>query len=195
MFKLHFRLFVLLCLPAIPLISETQALESPGQAAPVVNPQIADKAVTLEKYSNAEKHYSIEYPSDWKKSDVPQLDIVLFAPSKGDDQSPRASVNVVSENVGATIPLDTFFNESINNLKESLKDVNVEKTGSIELNGTQSKWIIYTHTMQNVKFRVIQYFVVANQTVYLITFGALDQDFEGYKGDFDKIVSTFRVTK
>lgn len=180
------RLFILLALivcaasPQVNIAAET--------AAPA-------ETVKLEKYINSEKGYSIEYPSTWKKTDVPQLDIVLFAPSIGDANRPRASLNIVSENVGAIVPLNTFYNESVNNLKETLKEVNIENSGSATINGVESKWVIYTHVMQNVKFRVLQYFIASDKSVYLITFGAVDQDFDRYKSEFEEIVKTFTIAK
>jgi hypothetical protein len=153
------------------------------------------QTVQLEKYTNSEKGYSIEYPSDWKKNDVPQLDLVLFAPTQKNDDKPHASMNIVSEKVGPGINLEQFYSESANNLTSALKDVQVEKTGSIQLNGTTSKWMLYTHVMQGVKFRVLQYFIVAEETIFLMTFSASDEDFNQYRQDFENIASTFKVFK
>ena len=148
---------------------------------------------TLEKYLNSEKHYSIDYPSDWVKSDVPQLDLVLFAPSKEDDGKPHASMNVVSEKVGKGITLDQFYSESATNLTSALKEVQVEKSGDSQLNGVTSKWMQYTHMMQGVKFRVLQYFVVAQETIFLITFSVSADEFDHYRADFEKIAKSFKI--
>jgi hypothetical protein len=153
------------------------------------------EAVTQEKYTNAQKNYTIEYSSKWKKGDVPQLDLVLFAPDTSGKTQPTASINVVSENVGAKVPLQTFFDESLTNLKSTLKDVQIENKGEASLNGTPSKWVSYTHVMQNIKLRVLQYFVVSGETIYLITFSAADDDFQNYKKEFEQIASTFTITK
>lgn len=178
-----FTLFALIAWVAFPPLSFGAETQTPAQA------------VKLEKYSNSEKGYSIEYPSTWKKTDVPQLDIALFAPSIGEANSPRASLNIVSDNVGVIVPLNTFYNESVNNLKESLKEVKIENSGTATINGVESKWVIYTHVMQNVKFRVLQYFIASDKSVYLITFGAVDQDFDHYKAEFEEIVKTFTIAK
>lgn len=153
------------------------------------------QTATLEKYTNSAKGYSLEYPSDWKKNDVPQLDLVLFAPSKGTDQTTHASMNIVSEKVGNGISLDQFYSESAANLTSALKEVQVQKSGTTDLNGTTSKWMLYTHVMQNVKFRVLQYFVVANETIYLITFSTAADDFESYRSEFETIANSFKIAK
>lgn len=153
------------------------------------------KATTrLEIYTNTEKGYSLEYPSDWKKSDVPQLDLVLFAPSKENNENPHASANIVSEKVGGSITLEQFYSESAANLKSALKDVQVEKSGSSALSGVPSKWVLYTHVLQGVKFRVMQYFVVAEETIFLITFSSSAQDFDYYRPDFERIANSFKIT-
>lgn len=133
----------------------------------------AVQVTETEKYSNTEKGYTLSYPSSWKKTDVPRLDLVLFAPPKGNDANSHASMNIVSENVGQGITLEQFYSESAANLTSALKDVQVEKSGSSSLGGTTTKWILYTHIMQNIKFRVLQYFLVANDTVFLLTFSAV----------------------
>lgn len=152
------------------------------------------QSLKLETYTNAEKGYSIDYPIEWKKNDVPQLDLVLLAPSEKDERA-HASMNIVSEKVGPEINLERFYNESANNLSSALKDVKVDKSGTASLNGTQSKWIQYTHVMQGVTFKVLQYFVVANDTIYLLTFSAAEPDFDKYRAEFEQIVNTFKITK
>lgn len=156
----------------------------------------APQPVTLsEKYTNTEKNYSIEYPTDWKKNDVPRLDLVLFAPSKGPDANSHASMNIVSEKVGPGITLEQFYSESASNLTTALKDVQVEKTGNSQLNGVPTKWLLYTHVMQNIKFRVMQYFMVAQETVFLLTFSAVAENFDSYKPEFEAIANSFKLVK
>lgn len=148
----------------------------------------------FEKYTNTEKGYSLEYPSDWKKSDVPQLDFVLFAPTENNERA-HASLNVVSEKVGMEINLEQFFNESTKNLASALKEVKIEKTGSAKLNGIEAKWVQYTHVLQGMTFRVLQYFIVSSETIYLITFSASEEDFDKYRKDAEHIASTFKILK
>lgn len=148
-----------------------------------------------EKYTNAEKGYSISYPESWKKTDVPRLDLVLFAQPKDDDTAAHASMNIVSEKVGPGITLEQFYTESATNLTTALKNVKVEKKGTSDLNGVEARWILYTHEMQSVKFRVLQFFIVANQTVYLLTFSTVADSFDDYQSEFDAVSKSFRLEK
>lgn len=156
-------------------------------------PAKEETPIQQEHYVNAEKGFGIDYPSNWKKSDIPQLDLILFAPSTNENGFPHASMNIVSEKVGSEVTLEQFYKESADNLQKALKEVQVQKTGSSNINGTPSKWLLYTHNMQGVTFRVIQYFVVANGSIYLITFSAADEAFDRYLPTFEEILRSFKV--
>lgn len=156
---------------------------------------LQDNQITqFEKYTNPEKGYSIEYPTNWKKSDVPQLDFVLFAPTGKNDKT-HASINVVSEKVGSDINLELFFNESTKNLTSALKDVKIEKTGTAFLNGTPAKWVQYTHNIQGITFKVLQYFIVSGESIYLLTYSASEEDFNKFRPDSEQIANTFKLVK
>lgn len=148
----------------------------------------------LERYVNEEKQYSIEYPKEWQKQELPSLDIVLFSPAKGETSQAHATMNVVSEKVGGSVTLDQFYAESVKHLTTELQEVQVENSGELNLGGLPSKWILYNHVMLNTKFRVLQYFFVAQGTVFLLTFSAPAEDFEQYRQVFDNIASSFRIT-
>jgi hypothetical protein len=146
----------------------------------------------LETFVNSERHYSLQYPSEWKRTDVPQIDLVLFSPNKMKDGKP-ASMNIFSEKVGEGISLDQFYTESAANLTSALKEVHVEKSGNVQINGINSKWIQYTHAMKDITFRVLQYFIVANDTLFLLTFSSAADDFEHYRNDFENIANSFKI--
>lgn len=147
----------------------------------------------LEKYINEEKKYSIEYPKDWQKQDLPRLDIVIFAPAKDADAQTHATMNIVSEKVDETVSLEKFYTESIKHLTTELKEVQVEKTGELNVDHLPSKWILYNHVMLQNKFRVLQYFFVGNGYIYLLTFSSPAENFDNYRPVFESIASSFRL--
>lgn len=181
-----YKFLIAALLSSSPLYVFADEKEATATAATTATPK-------FETYTNTERNYSLEYPSDWKKNDVAQLDLVLFAPPKEQEGKTRASMNVVSEKVGQRITLEEFYSESANNLTSSLKEVHVEKSGNQQINGINTKWILYTHEMQGIKFRVLQYFIVSNETIYLITFSTAADDFENYRHDFEKIANSFKL--
>lgn len=198
-----FNIFLLCSFTCCSLAAFAEEINAPAQEEiPVQEEQKEIKEikeqtqnVKLETYTNTDAGYSIEFPADWQKNDVPELDLVLFAPNKKTAEHPHASMNIVSNNVGAKIDLEQFYSESEKNLTAVLKDVRVDKTGSHLLNGTPSKWVLYTHVMNGMKFRVLQYFIVSGEMIFLMTFSAEDDDFSDYRSDFENIASTFKIIK
>lgn len=163
----------------------------------------ADSAATeeaaapeMEKYVNEDKKYSIEYPKGWEKQNWPNLDLVLLSPSPIDPGTQtHATMNVISQHVGDAVTLEQFFNESLKHLNSALKDVQVDQTGDQNLNGTPSKWAVYSHKIAEIPMRVIQYFIVADGNMYLLTFSANGNDFDHYRPTFESIASSFRLLK
>lgn len=177
-----------------PAPAAPKTTQPPAPAEPAVTPQ-AEAPVTIEKYTNTEKHYSIQYPSNWKRNDVPKLDFVLFAPQLGEETNTYASMNIVSEKVGPGITLNQFYTESVANLSSALKDVTVDKNGDTLINNIPAKWVLYSHVMQNIKLQVLQYFIVANETVYLLTFSSSADSFQDYQTSFENIADSLHITK
>lgn len=145
-----------------------------------------------ETYVNKENGYSISYPKEWQKKEVPRLDLTLIAP-KEPHAKMHASMNIISEKVGPTVTLDEFYTESIKQLQKELKDVQVVNSGDRTFGAVKGKWVDYTHTMGDIKLRVAQYFALDHETVFLITFSSIDTDFDDYKAEFDAIIASFHL--
>lgn len=165
------------------LTSSFSYADSVGTAAP---------SLKMELFQNSAKNYSIEFPSNWERKDVPPLDLVLFAPPAPGSMQPHASMNLVSEKVDMDVSLDQFYSESVKNLANELKDVKIEESGTVNLNNAKSKWVLYTHVMQGVKFSVLQYFIVHEHAIYLLTFSSVENEFSHFRPEFEKIASSFK---
>lgn len=179
----------------ISLLSCTLMFTSFAQAADTAATSTKSSDSLTKSYENKEKKYGIDYPETWQKKDVPSLDFVLFAPPKDSSKEIHASMNVIAEKTGSEVTLDKFYNESVANLKSELKDVKIDGSGDRTISGIPSKWIVYTHVMQEVKFEVIQYFLAANDSVYLLTFSSIADDFNTYRPTFDSIAGSFHLLK
>jgi hypothetical protein len=147
-----------------------------------------------ETYVNKEKKYEIQYPKSWQTRATPnQFDLVLIAPPLPGENQISGTMNIISEKIGSAFTLEEFFNENIPNITTELKDAHVEKIGNQSLHGVPSKWALYSHKMNNLTLKVLQYFIVANEHAYLLTFSAIDEEFPAYKKEFEKIAESFRL--
>lgn len=147
----------------------------------------------LEKYVNQDKKYEIQFPKNWVKREAPAFDLVLVAQSNDPKQAITATMNLISEYIGKSITIDTFFNENIPTISKELKNSKIEGQGEEKLNGVTSRWIQYSHEMNNIRFEVLQYFIIHEGYAYLLTFSSIANEFPRYENEFKNIAKTFRI--
>ena len=147
----------------------------------------------MEKYVNQEKKYEILYPKNWVKREAPAFDLVLVAQSDDPKQAITATMNLISEYIGKSITVDTFFNENVPTISKELKNSKIVGQGEQKLNGVTSKWIQYSHEMNNIKFEVLQYFVIHDGYAYLLTFSSIANEYPKYEKEFKSIAETFKI--
>lgn len=145
----------------------------------------------LTRYNNEVKNYQLDYPTAWQRKDLQQLDLFLFAPLKTPEQEVPANINIISEKVGPEFTLDKFYTQSVTNLLKQLTDINIEKSGDINIDGTQAKWIQYKHRVMSVNLKVMQYFFMDDNILYLITMSAPVDDFDKFQPEFNTIMKSF----
>jgi hypothetical protein len=145
-------------------------------------------------YVNKTRNYEINYPAQWEKKQAPGLDVILFAPMKRGALHSDATMNIISEKIGTEVSLEQLYSESLKNLTTELKETHIEASGEVLLNKTPSKWVRYTHLMNGAKFTVLQYFILAQETIYLMTFSSPTDLYQKYQSDFENIASSFHIT-
>lgn len=180
-------LFVLFTLAACIFIFGGLIVYLPANSAAV-----EEETQPLERYVNEEKGYSIEYPKNWHKQDMPRLDIVLLSPPQSSAPQARATMNIVSETLEGDITLNQFYNSSVQHLTNELKEIKVENSGDLNIHGIPSKWIEYSHKMMETNFRVLQYFLVVKNNIFLMTFSAVSEDFDHFLPIYKNIAASFK---
>lgn len=186
--SLIFTLFNILNINALYSQSPTTTTAPTKEEAP--------QKEELKTYVNKEKKYEVQYPKSWQtRAASDQFDLVLVAPPKPSEKQISATMNLLSEHVGSALTLDQFFNENIPNVMTELKEAKIEDSGTQSLNGVTSKWALYTHRMNDLDLKVLQYFIIANERAYLITFSTINDEFPLYKNEFDDIAASFRLLK
>lgn len=146
----------------------------------------------LSRYSNDTKNYSVDYPAGWQRKEIANLDLFLFAPLKNATQEAPASANIISEKVDPDVTVNKFYTDSVTNLVKELHEVKIEKTGDQIIDGAPAKWIQYNHRIMSINFRVVQYFLVKDGFLFLITLSAPSEDFDAYKSEFDAVILSMR---
>jgi len=177
--KFVLKTLILLTILHAAAFSHLQAQESSVPVVPIT-------------YRNDNNKYSVSYPANWLKKDVAKLDLFISPPLKKEEQSGPATVNFTSEEVPSDINLTEFYNESVKSLTNELKNVKIESTGDRILDGVKTRWIVYTHVLQSITYKVMQIFIINYSHLYLITASAPAEDFDLYRPEFESVISTFK---
>jgi hypothetical protein len=149
--------------------------------------------VEMAHYTNKDKKYSFDYPSTWEKKDsLKELDIMVLAPIETPQDDFRQNVSIISGKLQEPVTLDEFYAGNLENLKNSLADFKLEDEGNAKINGILSKWVNYTHTLEKLDLKVMQYFLVIGNYVYVLTCTAEAGKFDRYQEPFSNVVKSFR---
>lgn len=147
-------------------------------------------AVNLETYVNEDTKFTLQYPSNWMKmDDMGLIDLMLLSPGKISSPS-SANMNVLSENLENSYTLEEVYSEVVAHF--TAQNINF-KSGEVDINGIPSKWMLYDYSMNGVEFPTLQYLIVHQNKMYTLTYGGVEDDFNLYYSDFEKIVSSFRL--
>ncbi len=144
-------------------------------------------------YHNAQKGYTIVFPSNWEvKEGFMGLDVFGLSALKNSEDKFRENVNVVTEDLRTPLTLDEYYDLGVKNLSMLLTDFKEIDTGRVDVNGVPARWIVYDHRMGEVRARVLQVIMVKGDRAYIITATATPEEFDSYRGSFDTIVKSFK---
>lgn len=177
------KVFILSVLALLPILC-TQA------ALPPVSTEEAKQSPT---FTETDKGYSITFPNQWHwQRDFMGLDVFSPAPIKDEQSGSLGNISVVSGKLD-NVDLETFYNTNVDNLKKALRDVKIIETGKAFVDGTEARKIVYSHSMGDMKLRVLQYFVLKNGTGYIITCTSSEEEFPKYADSFEASVRSFKL--
>jgi len=145
------------------------------------------------RYSNAEKGFSIRLPSSWEKQEnVMGTDLIVVSPAEGPEDSFRENFNVLVENLKADMTLDQYYQAGIPVFERYTKEFAQHEHGYTALDGEKARWDVVSHKMGPLRIKVLLYTMIRQGRGYLITFSAADDRFGQYKDMFCKIAESFR---
>lgn len=174
-------LFFLALLPFLPLQAAVPTIGAP------------DTSKQSPNFTESDKKYAITFPNQWHwQRDFMGLDVFAPAPAKDEQAGSLGNISVVSGKLDGDVTLETFFNTNIENLKKALRDVKVVETGKVFLDGVEGRKVVYSHSMGDMKLRVMQYFVIKDGQGYIITSTASEDEYPKYADSFDFSIRSFK---
>jgi len=179
-FSLLFLMFCIFC----PVGSEEAVMEK-GTVEAVEN-----------GHRDIEAGFEVKFPEGWDiKRGVMGADVIALAPSDSDEDLFRENVNIIHADLEFPITQDEYSKINMTRLEELLTDYDLEESDDVDVDGIQSKRLIYTHRMGVVNAKVMQYLILVGSNAYVITFTTDPKMFDQYRGVFDEIMKTFKFVK
>lgn len=145
---------------------------------------------------DAEKRFSIEIPSGWEiQRDVMGASLLGISPQEGKSDSFRENVNVVVEQLASPLSGSEYFEASQNVLKKVFTNYKLEKSGKSTIDRHDFFWTLFTHQMNKIHAKVIQYSSVDGKNAYVITCSSTPKNFDRFKKTFEKSILSFQFSK
>lgn len=145
-------------------------------------------------FNEFEKDYKITLPENWQvQRGFMGLDVFAAAPFENKEVGSRANISVISTEGDQELTLDQYFNLNIENLKSKLSDFKQIESGKAMLSGTEARKLVYSHQMNGLDIKVIQYFILKGKKGYVITCAASADVFPKYADTFERSVRTFQL--
>jgi hypothetical protein len=151
-----------------------------------VDNQLNEDIPPLEKTFSDAKGYSILIPKGWRLDGPIKGNIDLLAVNKQTGQS--ISV-IVSPHLQHS--LTDYVNDGIVSIRNATNGFQIMDQGDLQLSGHEAKWVLYTGYMSQRRAEILQVFTSNEDKLYIITFGALEEDFQVTKPYFNDILNSF----
>jgi hypothetical protein len=142
------------------------------------------------KYHNADYGINIQYPSDWLVVEGEGL-VVSFYVSDSTDSI--ENVNIGTEVVPSSMDLDEYVEASLDGLEQYLNDFNLLESKSVIVAGMQGHQIVYTTTVPESQFQLMQTFTLSQGTGYIITYVAESANYNTYLPTVKTMISSFQI--
>lgn len=159
----------------------------------IINAQQFNTVAPFYTYVNQLNHFSLSFPSYWERNEGRMGTIVMaLSPLESQMDTFRENVNVVNETLSQPMNVEQYFQANLPSMQSMLQNFSIVEVGSGVINGFQTKWMVYQHSMNNMNLKAIVYFFVYNNFGYCITLTSLVDQFDRFRNLFVQIANTFR---
>ena len=158
-----------------------------------------DKYEGFKKYENEEKGFSIKYPENWNyregfAKEIETGSIVVFqSPSEGKRDLFLENVHVFTEPLPDSVKnVDDYLEYSKIYLPSQLQEMEILEEGKSQIDGQQSRWIIFNYVNRLQRVTSIGYIFYKNDEGFAVVATARPEDFMGKRRLFEKIVTSIK---
>jgi hypothetical protein len=152
----------------------------------------AEQALS-QKVQDSSGKYVVEFPKDWKVTDGKSLgvDYVAEAPAPGKDNFTN-NANILTEQLDSTMTPKEYFDKGMIDLKK-FDGFKLTGINDVDINGFKGVEAEYSYLYNGIQIDVLQYAVIKDKSVVVLTFGASPADYPTVKPLFSDIAKTLVV--
>lgn len=146
-----------------------------------------------ERYYNDDLNISVKNLKDWEiKENYQDIPVFFMSPTEGEEDTFQENINMVSENAPG-YSLKEYYDANIAGINQYLIGFEIIKDAvDIKINNHDFKKMVYKHNSQGYDFKVLVFFTVKGGKGYVINCTALNNTFDEYYSDFNKLAESFK---
>jgi len=139
--------------------------------------------------------FKIQYPMNWslQTSNDFGASFAISSPLLNGEDKFSENVNLIVQDLkGQNVSFDQYVNISKSQLKSLPKSEFLESKRFRKEN-LEYQSIIFKAFLQERKLKIQQIYIIKNNFAYVLTFTALEKDYDLYKNISDKVLNSFKL--
>lgn len=143
------------------------------------------------------EEYQIEYPIDWSLnfSKIGGMSFAVTSPLSSDEDKFSENINLIIQDLkGLNIDLNKYVSISKEQLS-SLPQGNVLESKRKNIKGKEHHIIVFKGFLQEKKLKGKQLYFIKNEKAYVLTFTAMEKDYNLFIDVANKILNSFKLKK
>lgn len=155
--------------------------------------ETADFSVT-QSVHDKDGRYVLEFPTSWKMSSGKDLgvDLIATAPTPRLGLNFTENANVISQKLDKPMSAHEYFEAGLPELKK-FDGFKLGKIQDVTINGLKAVEVEYSYMLKEQEIKVLQYVVVKDDLVVVLTFGSDTTDYPTIKHLYETIANTLVI--
>jgi eukaryotic-like serine/threonine-protein kinase len=170
--------------------------ESPSEVSPSVSPLFSPlpPATEWRTYNNSDLKFSIKYPGNWEliENYMGVITVIFISPMEFEYDSFRENVNIIAHDVSEyNITLEEYNELSVEQIKQTITDVDIKSNEAFTLNGNPAYRVEYTGVQGESTLKWMQIYTIKGNNAYIITLTADIERFDEFAGFTENMINEF----
>ncbi len=142
-------------------------------------------------YDNPNLGFTLEYPSDWVKEES----LSFISPRLSVSDEAPESIAVTTEPNLSNLTLQEYSNSSLSMLESQFPNFTLIESSNSTLSGYPAYQILYTYTFEGVDLKNLQIWTLADDMVYVLTYGGTTKEFDNSFPVIQNMIDSFEITE